>query len=129
MMVKKTLTDQTRILLRIDRGRKNMTFKVSFLQVHFPKISLLCTKVREGFFRSLFVEADFLSSAIFSSECFFQLGTGGRYSVTNGSIEFLRVFCLLCRADIPSLKFLLTFAARFSFLSLFFSFENYVLPC
>ena len=124
-----TITGQTRILLRIGRSRKNMPFKDSFLRVHFPKISLLCTKVREGLFRSLFVEANFLSSAIYSLEFSVR---HRRAILRNKRQNFCGIFLFLflfCRADIPSLKFLLIFAARYSFLSLFYSFENYSMHC
>ena len=49
-----------------------MTFNTNLLlRVHLSKISLFCTKVGKGLYRSLLVEADFLSSAIYSSEWFY----------------------------------------------------------
>ena len=81
-----------------------MTSNTNLLcQVRLSKISLFCSKVGKGLSRSLLAEADFLSSAIYSSEWFFSLGTEGQYSVTNGKM-FLRFFCMFCSADILSLK-------------------------
>ena len=48
-----------------------MTFNANLLlRVRLSKISLFCTKVGKGLCRSLLAEADFLSSAIYSSELF-----------------------------------------------------------
>ena len=55
----------------IGQDRKNMTFKANLLlRVRLSKISLFCTKAAKGLCRSLLAEADFLSSAIYSSELF-----------------------------------------------------------
>ena len=49
-----------------------MTFKANLLlRVRLSKISLFCTKVGKGLCISLLAEADFLSSAIYSSEWFY----------------------------------------------------------
>ena len=46
-----------------------MTSKANLLsRVRLSKISLFCTKVGKGLCRSLLAEADFLSSAIYSSQ-------------------------------------------------------------
>ena len=48
-----------------------LTFKANLLLgVRLSKISLFCTKVGKGLSKSLLAEADFLSSAIYSSEWF-----------------------------------------------------------
>ena len=49
-----------------------MIFKANLLlRVGLSKISLFCMKVGKGLCRSLLAEADFLSSAIYSSELFY----------------------------------------------------------
>ena len=60
-------------------------------------------QIGEGLYIALLsaAEADFLSSAINLSECFFRLGTEGRYSVTN-SKRFLLVVCFYCSTDISN---------------------------
>ena len=48
-----------------------MTFNTNLLlRVRLSKISLFCSKVGKRLYRSLLAEADFLSSAIYSSEWF-----------------------------------------------------------
>ena len=81
-----------------------MTFSTNLLlRVRLSKISLFCTKVGEGLYRSLLAEADFLSSAIYSSE-WFQVRHRKAIFRNKRQNVFARFFCLFCSADILSLK-------------------------